>query len=127
MVAYQKWSASLILLISSIPLGVTLYFANKVRSFINQMKKTRYITKSAESLLYNYRYIIRKLKKSFLQPTGTKFSLNDLFTGIEWNHFEKKDRLLAGRNFFALVEDKKISDVESNGKTSGNKQIYIKK
>ena len=62
-----------------------------------------------------------------MQPTGTKFSLNDLFTGIEWNHFEKKNRLLAGRNFFALVEDKKISDVESNGKTSGNKQIYIKK
>ena len=62
-----------------------------------------------------------------MQPTGTQFSLNDLFTGIEWNHFEKKDRLLAGRNFFSLVEDKKISDVESNGKTSGNKQTYIKK
>ena len=72
--------------------------------------------------------IIGEAKKRISSlPTGTQFSLNDLFTGIEWNHFEKKDRLLAGRNFFALVEDKKISDVESNGKTSGNKQIYIKK
>lgn len=72
--------------------------------------------------------IIGEAKKRISSlPTGTQFSLNDLFTGIEWNNFEKKDRLLAGRNFFALVEDKKISDVESNGKTSGNKQIYIKK
>ena len=72
--------------------------------------------------------IIGEAKKRISSlPTGTQFSLNDLFTGIEWNHFEKKDRLLAGRKFFALVEDKKISDVESNGKTSGNKQTYIKK
>lgn len=72
--------------------------------------------------------IIGEAKKRISSlPTGTQFSLNDLFTGIEWNHFEKKDRLLAGRNFFSLVEDKKISDVESNGKTSGNKQTYIKK
>lgn len=60
-------------------------------------------------------------------PEGTKFSLNDLFTGIEWKNFEKKDRLLAGRNFLSLVEDKTISNVESNRKTSGNKQNYIKK
>ena len=72
--------------------------------------------------------IIGEAKKRISSlPTGTQFSLNDLFTGIEWNNFEKKDRLLAGRNFFSLVEDKKISDVESNGKTSGNKQTYIKK
>lgn len=60
-------------------------------------------------------------------PSGTEFSLNDLFTGIEWNNFDKSDRLLAGRNFFSLVENKEISMVESNGKTSGNKQTYIKR
>lgn len=67
------------------------------------------------------------IKRIASLSAGTKFSLNDLFTGIEWNDFEKKNRLLAGRNFFALVEDKKISNVDSNGKTSGNKQTYIKK
>lgn len=71
--------------------------------------------------------IIGEAKKRISSlPTGTQFSLNDLFTGIEWNNFEKKDRLLAGRNFFSLVEDKKISNVESNGKTNGNKQTHIK-
>lgn len=72
--------------------------------------------------------IIQEAKKRVASlPVGTKFSLNDLFTGIEWKNFEKKDRLLAGRNFLSLVEDKTISNVESNGKTSGNKQTYIKK
>lgn len=71
--------------------------------------------------------IIQEAKKRVTSlPIGTKFSLNDLFTGIEWKQFEKKDRLLAGRNFFSLVEDKKISNVESDGKTSGNKQTYVK-
>nr|WP_258556718.1 single-stranded DNA-binding protein [Arthrobacter sp.]QJS06530.1 hypothetical protein [Arthrobacter sp.] len=72
--------------------------------------------------------IINESKKRVaILPTNTKFSLNDLFTGIEWNNFEKKDRLLAGRNFLSLVENNTIPNVESSGKTSGNKQTYIKK
>jgi len=72
--------------------------------------------------------IIEEAKKRVsCLPAGTKFALNDIFTGIEWKNFEKRDRLLAGRTFLSLVENKKIINVESNGKTSGNKQLYIKK
>lgn len=60
-------------------------------------------------------------------PSGTQFSLNDLFTGIEWNSYEKSERLLAGRNFLNLVKEGLVPDVEDIGKTSGNKQMYIKK
>lgn len=57
---------------------------------------------------------------------GTQFSLDDLFTGIEWNSYEKSERLLVGKKFRVLVSKGEIQDVEISGKTSSNKQTYKK-
>lgn len=72
--------------------------------------------------------IIQEARKRITKLSlGTKFTLDNLFTGIEWDNFEKNDRLLAGKSFFSLVKNGKVSNVESYGKTSANKQVYIKK
>lgn len=65
--------------------------------------------------------------KIVMVPKNTEFSLDDLFTGIEWNNFEKESRLVAGKIFLDLVKKQEIKGVELTKKSSANKQYYIKK
>lgn len=56
---------------------------------------------------------------------GTEFKLKDLFKGIDWDRFPKKERLSAGITFKSDVDAGRYP-VIFTGKTSSNLAVYKK-
>ncbi|WP_415616257.1 DUF1413 domain-containing protein [Liquorilactobacillus hordei] len=52
------------------------------------------------------------------------FSINELFTGIEWKSFAISDRSLAGRIFYQRFKKGKYPNISDEGTTATNKRLY---
>lgn len=56
----------------------------------------------------------------------TRFTLKDLFPGIEWNTISSGDRRELGRRFKYEVKSGKIPNVTYVGKAQNNSSQYVK-
>lgn len=66
------------------------------------------------------------LKRVQKVSTGTEFSIDDLFAGLEWKAIARSDRLLIGKLFLTYVNENPSLKVKALRKNSNNKQIYQK-
>ncbi len=57
---------------------------------------------------------------------GTEFKLKDLFKGVSWDAFPRKERVAAGTIFKNEVDAGRLP-VIFTGKTSSNSAVYKKK
>lgn len=58
--------------------------------------------------------------------SGDVFIVKDLFQGIRWNKFPKKERLLLGTLFLNYIKTER-TDIEPKDKNGSNQQKYAMK
>ena len=73
----------------------------------------------------NYQLLLRSVKE--LPSSNMKFSISDLFDNQQWKNIPRGVRLAIGKQFFSMVKNKVIPNVNIEGFGTSKTMRYSKK